>query len=149
MLTSQQQQAASAIAKGQPLREIAESLRVSIRTVQRWQLLPEFSHEVERLQEVVSVQIDQAVQSEAVELSCVYSRLPSVLNRALTRLEAIIDDPDSRASDILKASQLLARWSGWESDFNMSLANLRNYGIVLCRSDSGEWFVDLGRSRRG
>jgi transcriptional regulator with XRE-family HTH domain len=142
MLTPSQQQAAAAIAKGLNLREIADNVGVSIRTIQRWQVSEDFAAEVSRLQVEFSCEVEQVTRSEVKSRASATNRLVSLFDRAIDRLEEVIENPDSRPSDLLKACQLLGKWNGWESDFNISLANLRNsYGLRIWRDEAGVWHI--------
>jgi len=141
MLTQAQKAAAAAIAKGLNLKEIADSVGVSIRTIQRWQVSEDFAAEVSRLQVDFSCEVEEAARSEVKSRASATNRLATLFNRAIDRLEEVIENPDSRPTDLLKACQLLGKWNGWESDFNISLANLRTYGLRIWRDEAGAWHI--------
>ncbi len=145
MLTQAQKAAAAAIAKGLSPREIADSVGVSVRTIQRWQVSEDFASEVSRLQVEFSSEVEQVTRSEVKLRASATNRLAALFDRAIDRLEEVIENPDSRPGDLLKACQLLGKWNGWESDFNISLANLRTYGLRIWRDESGAWHISEER----
>ncbi len=138
MLSVSQKQAASALARKLPLKEVAASLNVSSRTIQRWSKSADFVAEVKRLEEEIARQIEDANRSESAAVAV---RVPMLLNKAVKRLEEIIENPDSRSSDILRVCQLLGKWNGLEGDFNQSLTTLKNYGLELWQDEQGNWHL--------
>ena len=138
MLSFSQKQAASALARKLPLKEVAESLNVSSRTIQRWSKTPDFLAELRRLEQEIATEIETANRSESVAVAV---RVPMLLSKAVKRLEEIIENPDSRSSDILRVCQLLGKWNGLEGDFNQSLATLKNYGLELWQDEQGNWHL--------
>ncbi len=141
MLSVSQKQAASALARKLPLKEVAASLNVSSRTIQRWSKSADFVAEVKRLEEEIAREIEDANRSESAAVAV---RVPMLLNKAVKRLEEIIENPDSRSSDILRVCQLLGKWNGLEGDFNQSLTTLKNYGLELWQDEQGTWhLIDL------
>jgi hypothetical protein len=138
MLSVSQKQAASALARKLPLKEVAASLNVSSRTIQRWSKSADFVAEVKRLEEEIAREIEDANRSESAAVAV---RVPMLLNKAVKRLEEIIENPDSRSSDILRVCQLLGKWNGLEGDFNQSLTTLKNYGLELWQDEQGNWHL--------
>jgi transcriptional regulator with XRE-family HTH domain len=147
MLSQSQRQAASAIARGLSLKEIADSLGIAVRTLQRWRDSPEFAAQVEEFERKITDEVNQAVQTEANETAIAATRVPGLLNKALNRIEEILDSSDSRPTDVLRACQLIGKWGGLESDFNLSLTTLRKYGLTLYRDEAGVWQVEDERQR--
>ena len=141
MLTQAQKAAAAAIAKGLGLKEIANGVGVSIRTIQRWQVSEDFAAEVSRLQLEFGCEVEEVARSEVKSRASATNRLATLFNRAIDRLEEVIENPDSRPTDLLKACQLLGKWNGWECELNISLANLRTYGLRIWRDEAGAWHI--------
>jgi FixJ family two-component response regulator len=69
-LTAKQLQAVSGIAKGLPISQIAKSLDVSPRTVQRWEKLPQFATALGQVQHEVSCRIKAESVENATTITC-------------------------------------------------------------------------------
>ncbi len=108
-LSPEQAKAASALARGLSQERAGQEAGVTRRTVIRWSKDPAFQREVNRLKleikEVKVETVERIVREEEISLS-------SLLPKALGVLQQILDDPDSRSSDRLKAVSLVGAWAG-------------------------------------
>lgn len=143
-LTLQQKQAVISLSRGVPAKEVAEALRVSPRTLQRWRVQPGFKAEMQRIEaESGTVIATQVVENAKLdELATAASRAVALMNRAIDFMELTLDSSDSRVSDRLKIVQLLGKWNGFENDFDCALAGLRRYGLIIYQDrNSGKWSI--------
>ena len=143
-MTPQQKQAVISLSQGMPAKEVADALGLSLRTLQRWKTQPQFKAEMQRLERESGMVIATQVV-ENVDINCQFvdaaSRALSLMSRAVDVMEATLNNPDARVSDRLKVVQLLGKWNGFELDFNVALASLRRYGLILRRGEDGKWEV--------
>lgn len=144
VLSSQQKQAAISLARGMPAKEVAEALGLSLRTLQRWKVQPEFKAQMQRIESesggAIATQIVE--KNEIDQLACAASRALNLMNRAVDFMELTLSSPDSRTADRLKVVQILGRWNGFEVDFERALSCLRSYGLVVFQNDkTGKWEV--------
>jgi hypothetical protein len=103
-LTAKQLQAVSALSQGLPISQIAKSLNISPRTVQRWMLLPQFATALDQVQGEVS----RRIKAESVENATTSaSRLENLVVKSLDTLEEILDNREARGSDRLQASKII------------------------------------------
>jgi len=109
-LTEQQLKAASALARGLSQGRAAEVAGVNRRTVVRWlKEDPFFRSEIERLSaEVEDIRVEvveKIIENEEVSLK-------DLLPKALKVVKEILDNPDSRSADKIRAASLVADWAG-------------------------------------
>lgn len=105
-LTREQLKALSMFAQGATSGEIARELKVSIRSVQRWQKLPEF---VKGLADINTKATENTVEATAASIS---NRIQRLLPKALDTVEYYIENPEARAADRLRACHLVGTWAG-------------------------------------
>jgi|SRR5919199_2415619 hypothetical protein len=144
VLSSQQKQAAISLARGTPPKEVAEALGLSLRTLQRWKVQPEFKAQMQRIESesggAIAAQIVENV--EVNQLACAAIRAMNLMGKAIDFMELTLASPDSRVSDRLKIAQILGRWNGFEVDFDRARTGLQRYGLILYQDqDSGKWLV--------
>lgn len=144
VLSSQQKQAAISLARGMPAKEVAEALGLSLRTLQRWKVQPEFKAEMQRIESesggAIATRIVEKVEID--QLAIAASRAICLMNRAVDFMELTLSSPDSRTADRLKVVQILGKWNGFEVDFDRALAGLRRYGLIVYQDpDSGKWSI--------
>lgn len=138
-MTPIQIRAAQLLAGGLTKQEVATQLGLSRRTITRWCATEEFrnlsfgllnSTSPEKVKsEIPSCHTDDENQEDD---------LNSLVPLAIKTLRDILSDPDSRKVDKLRAATLLGEWAGLTSDFNVAIANLRRYGLVMSESQHGE-----------
>jgi hypothetical protein len=138
-MSQKQNEAAILIARGLPLTEIAQALSIHVRTIQRWQLKEAFRADVRRFQVAINDQVGSIIPEGQLQPTA--SKLACLVDKAMRRVESILDSEDSRNADILKAALLIGRWSGLETDFNVAVACLRKYGLVLSQDAEGAWAI--------
>ena len=105
-LTPDQLQALSLFAQGASSSWIAAKLKVSIRSVQRWQKLPEFT---KALTDISAKTTQLTVEATASSIS---NRIQRLLPKALDTIEYYIENPEAKASDRLRACHLVGTWAG-------------------------------------
>jgi hypothetical protein len=105
-LTKEQLKALAMFSEGLTSNEIATRLKVSIRTIQRWQKLPEF---IKAVTDIHQKATQTTVETTASNIS---NRIQSLLPKALNCIESLLDDPDARAADKLRACNLVGSWAG-------------------------------------
>jgi hypothetical protein len=107
-LSSKQVQAVVGIAENLSPRQIAKTIGVSSRTVERWQKLPEF---VAALAEIQTQVFRQAKAGVVENISSVNSRLENLASKSLDCLEEIIDNHEARSNDRIQAAKIvLTEW---------------------------------------
>lgn len=144
VLSSQQKQAVISLGRGMPLKEVAEALGLSIRTLQRWKVQPEFKAQMQRIESesggVIAAQVVENVKLD--QLTDVATRAMALMSHALNFMEATLTNPDAKPSDRLKIAQILGKWNGFEIDFHCALAGLRRYGLIVYQEqDGGKWAI--------
>ncbi|HEY9607652.1 MAG TPA: helix-turn-helix domain-containing protein [Allocoleopsis sp.] len=91
------------LSKGGTQREAAEVAGISIRTLQRWLKTPEFRQ--------IETKINFAVQKQTEALADeVVHQLETLTPIAISVLKEILENPESRAADRLRASALVIEW---------------------------------------
>jgi hypothetical protein len=105
-LTKEQLKALAMFSEGLTSNEIATRLKVSVRTIQRWQKLPEF---IKAVTDIHQKATQTTVETTASNIS---NRIQSLLPKALNCIESLLDDPDARAADKLRACNLVGSWAG-------------------------------------
>jgi hypothetical protein len=105
-LTPQQLKALSMFAQGASGSEIANELKVSARSIQRWQKLPEFA---KGLYDISAKTTQLTVETTASSIS---NRIQRLLPKALDTIEYYIENPEAKASDRLRACHLVGTWAG-------------------------------------
>lgn len=103
---------------GHDLEEVASLLGVSKRTVERWRSKAEKASQasltlVPQANASSSLVTSSQVSSEPLSEGEVRGKIDGLTGLALSSLENILLDPDTRTSDRLKASQLVLDVSGW------------------------------------
>lgn len=135
-LSPNQLEAVSGIAKGLTPSAIGKSLGVSERTVQRWLKLPEFVNAVNEIRERSTTKVIVEVSDD------ISARIQSLIPKALTTLEAYIENPEARGSDRLRACHIIGSWAGLnqpqkQEPQNPPEENLKSYLNYLATSTSG------------
>ena len=105
-LTPVQLQALSLFAQGASSSWIAAKLKVSVRSVQRWQKLPEFS---KALADIGNKATEKTIETTSRSIS---DRIQQLLPKTLDCLEYFIENPEVRPSDRLRACHLVGTWAG-------------------------------------
>lgn len=106
VLSSQQLQAASLLAKGSTEAEAAKVAGVTLRTVQRWKLVPEFA---QIISEVNSRAVEATIEATATDIA---EQIQALVPKAIGVLHEYLDNPECRASDRLRAVHILGGWAG-------------------------------------
>jgi transcriptional regulator with XRE-family HTH domain len=141
-MTPIQIRAAQLLARGLSQGETATQLGISRRTISRWLCKEEFRNlSFGLLNSVSPEKVKPEILSRHTDDENEHSDLNSLVPLAIKTLRDILIDQDSRKVDKLRAATLLGEWAGLTSDFNVALASLRRYGLVLCESDDGCWTV--------
>jgi transcriptional regulator with XRE-family HTH domain len=147
-LSPQQIRAAELLAQGKSQQDVATSMGVNRKTIQRWLQKEDFKNlsfglvnRSPRLQDTPKPQSEK-------NLPCTNLTPQDLIQEALIAVRDILQNPDSRNSDKLKAATLLGSWAGLTSDFNVALTSLRRYGLVLCESDDGSWILHDQREKQ-
>lgn len=105
-LSPEQLKALSMFAEGASSSEIATALKVSQRSVQRWQKLPEF---VKAVGDIHAKATASTIDTTAANIS---NRIQKLLPKALDVLEGYLEDTEARACDRLRACHLIGSWAG-------------------------------------
>lgn len=135
-------QAARLLAAGQTQEEVGKQVGVSRRTISRWLATEQFKNLSFGLVNSSSpAKIQPEIESAHQTNNEANYALGDLVPLAIKTLRDILIDPDSRKVDKLRAATLLGEWAGLTSDFNVALASLRRYGLVLCESDDGGWIL--------
>jgi hypothetical protein len=144
-LTPQQKQAVISLSTGMPAKEVAEALGVSLRSLQRWKVQPEFKAEMQRIESESGGAIATQIVENNVELdqlAATATRAMALMSHALSFMEATLTNPDAKPSDRLRIAQILGKWNGFEVDFQCALAGLRRYGLIVYQEqDGGKWAI--------
>ena len=140
-LSPQQIRAAELLSQGNSQQDVATSLGVNRKTIQRWLQKADFKNlSFGLLNRSARLQDTPKPQSEK-NLPCADLTAQDLIPDALVAVRDILQNPDSRNSDKLRAATLIGEWGGLTTDFNVALTSLRRYGLVLCQSDDGDWTV--------
>ncbi len=135
-------QAARLLAAGQTQEEVGKQVGVSRRTISRWLATEQFKNlSFGLLNSTSPEKVKPEILSRHTDDENQEDDLNSLVPLALKTLRDILSDPDSRKVDKLRAATLLGEWAGLTSDFNVALASLRRYGLVLRESDDGNWIL--------
>lgn len=105
-LSLDQLKALSMFAEGATNSEIAANLKVSQRSIQRWQKLPEF---VDGLADIHAKATQSTVEATAANIS---NRIQKLLPKALDTIEYFIENPEVKSSDRLRACHIVGSWAG-------------------------------------
>ena len=138
-LSPQQIRAAELLAQGNSQQDVATSLGVNRETIHRWLQREDFKNlsfgllnRSARLQDTPKPQSQKNLPGADLTPQ-------DLIPDALLAVRDILQNPDSRNSDKLKAATLIGQWGGLTTDLNVALTSLRRYGLVLCHSDDGGW----------
>lgn len=135
-LSPQQIKAAELLSQGRSQVDVATALGVNRKTIQRWLQKEDFKNlSFGLVNRSARLQDTPKPQSEK-NLPCADLTPLDLIPDALVAVRDILQDPDSRNSDKLKAATLIGEWGGLTTDFNLALTSLRRYGLVLCESDN-------------
>jgi transcriptional regulator with XRE-family HTH domain len=110
-LTPQQVKAVQLLAKGHSQQEVADAIGVSRRTISRWLKAPEFKNLSFGL-------VNQHVKPQPDERSSQRKRQSGSLSPedliqdALSAVRDILNDPEARTGDRIKAAALVGQWAG-------------------------------------
>jgi FixJ family two-component response regulator len=105
-LSPEQAQAAAMIAAGQTQGAVAKSIGVSLRTITRWLKLDIFQDAIRQTTEK-TVQVVAEDHTEKVKTA-----LSKLVPAALQILARVLVDENARASDKLRAVQIIGDWAG-------------------------------------
>jgi transposase len=105
-LNPEQLKALAMLAEGALSSEIAAKLKVSQRSIQRWQKLPEF---VKGIAEIHTKATENTIETTAANIS---NRIQRLLPKALDTIEYYIENEEAKASDRLRACHLVGSWAG-------------------------------------
>lgn len=103
-LSPKQLEAISGVVQGLPSSQIAKTIGVSTRTLERWRKIPEFAAAITRIQGSASRQVEAELVSNVTSVT---SRLENLASKSLDTLEQILDNPEARSSDRIQAAKLL------------------------------------------
>jgi hypothetical protein len=133
-LTQQQLKAASALSRGLSQTKAAELAGVARRSVVRWLTDPLFTSEVEALKAERS-----AVQVELVQKIVIQEdvSLKDLLPKALATVKEILDNPDAKNCDRLRAASLICDWSGVKAAAQNKLEEQSFPGSDMLTLDGG------------
>ena len=106
-LTKEQLKAAQALASGLSTGDVAKATGVSSRTIQRWLHLPEFQERLERDKRTYRETQVEVLSEMSVDQTV---SIRQIWNRAQEVVFEILNNPDSRNCDRLKAAQIASEW---------------------------------------
>lgn len=134
-LTRQQLEALSLLSHGFNLQETANKVGVSKRTLQRWVKLAEF---IEAKKDVTQQTTARVIEVTAQDVT---ESIRHLVPKAVRLLEEILDCPEARNTDKLRASEILGRWSGLAQTQQQSQVsgeeNLKGYLAYLASKNNG------------
>jgi len=90
------------LAEGHTHPRIAEEVKVSLRTVERWRQKPEIVAEVEKA---------RAKTLESIATRC-QEQITRMVPLALNVVSSILKDSEARPSDKLRAADIVGKWAG-------------------------------------
>jgi hypothetical protein len=145
-LSPKQLQALSLLGRGDAPKSIAATLDISTRTLQRWQLLPEFRDLIEKISnQTKSLTVESTTESFQKEQQIWQTRRDELRNlewelsqlllkkarQALEDLE--ISGRIQNIANALKIGSELGRVSSelWSSDLNAAISLVRQYGFDI------------------
>ena len=145
-LSPKQLQALSLLGRGNTPKSIAATLDISTRTLQRWQLLPEFRDLIEKISnQTKSVTVENVTESFQKEQQIWQARRDELrkqeweisqllLKKARQALEDLeISGRIQNIANALKIGSELGRISSelWSSDLNAAISLVRQYGFDI------------------
>ena len=140
-MTPIQLRAAQLLASGLTQEEVGKRVGVSRRTIVRWLGIQEFKNLSFGLVSLNPPEKGKVeIPLEKTETQTNYA-LSDLVPMAIKTLVDILVDPEARRVDKLKAVSLVGEWAGLTSDFNVALACLRRYGLLICESENGSWIL--------
>lgn len=116
-------------------KEAAVAAGVNVRTINRWVKLEEFQEALGRKTEKRLELIQDVVKISELQIS-------DLVPKALIAVREILENPDSRSTDRLKASELVGKWAGL-GQANLQLEktpaeeSLKNYLNYLASTENG------------
>jgi transcriptional regulator with XRE-family HTH domain len=148
-MTPIQIRAAQLLARGLSQGETATQLGISRRTISRWLCKEEFRNlSFGLLNSTSPEKVKPEILSRHTDDENEQTDLNSLVPLAIKTLRDILSDQDSRKVDKLRAATLLGEWAGLTSDFNVALASLRRYGLLLSESEDGTWILHDQREKQ-
>jgi transcriptional regulator with XRE-family HTH domain len=138
------QKALNMLAKGRTTAEVAKRCGVSQPTVQRWIKSDGVSNPVHEVCEQVVHRVSLSVESiVGDELKVQALQLLRLSGKSLNCLEEIIDNPDTRTADRLKACQIVGDWVNFQGlhfqgGGDLLTHTLNKYGLEIAITPDGE-----------
>ncbi len=133
------QKALNMLAKGKTTSEVAKRLDVSQRTIQRWVKAEGVSNPVQEVCDEVVRRVAFRVDAEiGDELKAQALQLLRLSGKSLDCLEAIIDNPETRTSDRLKACQIVGDWIDFQGRGDLLTHAMHKYGLEVAITPNGE-----------
>jgi transcriptional regulator with XRE-family HTH domain len=133
------QKALNMMAKGMGTSEVAKQLGVSQRTIQRWIKSEGVSNPVmdicDEVVRRVAVRVDATIGDE---LKLQALQLLRLSGKSLNCLEEIIDNPETRTADRLKACQIVGEWVGFDGRADLLSHTLGKFGLQVAITPTGD-----------
>jgi predicted transcriptional regulator len=139
--------AAQLLARGLTQQEVATQVGISRRTISRWLSTEEFRNLSFGLVGS-SPKNEPEIQLKSHTDDGADYAIGDLVPMAIKTLVDILSNADTRVSDRLKAVSLVGEWAGLTSDFNVALASLRRYGLLLSESEDGTWILHNQREKQ-
>lgn len=130
-----QLKALKVLSKKGTYREAAIAAEVSVRTIIRWMKLEDFQEALGRKGQQRTELVKEIVTISELQVV-------DLIPKALATIQEILENPDSRSSDRLKASELVGKWAGL-GQTNLQLEktpaedNLKGYLSYLANTENG------------
>jgi hypothetical protein len=143
-LSPKQLQALSLLGRGDAPKSVAATLKISARTLQRWQLLPEFRDLIEKISnQTKSLTVESATESFQKEQQIWQTRRDELREQEwqisqllLKKARRVLEDFEisgriQNIANALKIGSELGRMSSelWSSDLNAAISLVRQYGF--------------------
>jgi transcriptional regulator with XRE-family HTH domain len=133
------QKALNMLAKGMGTSEVAKRLGVSQRTIQRWLKAEGVSNPVmdvcDQVVKEIALKVEAAIGDE---LKSQALQLLKLSGKSLDCLEEILNNPDTRTADRLKACQIVGEWVGFQGRCDLLSHTLGKYGLEVAITPDGE-----------
>jgi hypothetical protein len=124
--------------RGKTQSETATSCGITVRTLQRW--VSDAEKKIERQGDLVAV-VAKTLSTESNSVverlfnQEFFQRLDSLMPCCLQELESILQDPDSRKQDKIRACQLLGDWAGLSGGLSGSIIRVAASGYLITEPD--------------
>ncbi len=119
--------------RGHSEKEVAEILDVSLRTIQRWKARLEIE------ESNIPIGIDSprllSPQEERALGVLTFGEVEKLIPNAVAVIKEILENPESRNSDRLRAAGLIGDWSGYSSGVQGAMSIVLRAGYIVVDPD--------------